>query len=276
MPLLGLVLATSVLIQVFSTRPTCWLGSISAYYYTPARAVFVAALCAIGAALVIFRASTTREDTALNLAGVGAFALALIPTPLNSIAPDADFEECSRSNEPTTTQLEAALNNNALTLVIGVTLLAVAFWVCFWALRSQNGRPNLRSVLAATVLSLAGWVGYVIWQVTDASVRTVDRAGHTAGTICLFLGISFIIFAQLWPQISVAKGQPVPARSRGIFAAGYVTSLFLMIAGAAVFGSLWLFADNKFNALFWFETSLITAFVLFWTLQTIEKWDLTS
>jgi hypothetical protein len=266
MPLLGLVLATSVLIQVFSTRPTCWLGSISAYYYTPARAVFVAALCAIGAALVIFKASTTREDTALNLAGVGAFALALIPTPLNSITPDADFEECSRSNEPTTTQLEAALNNNALTLVIGVTLLAVAFWVCFWVLRSQSGRPNLRSVLAATVLSLAGWVGYVIWQVTDASVRTVERAGHAGGTICLFLGISF----------SVARGQQAPARSKGIFAAGYVASLVLMIAGAAVFGSLWLFADNKFNALFWFETSLIAAFVLFWTLQTIEKWDLTS
>lgn len=272
MPLLGVVLATSVLIQVYSSDPTCWLGSISAYYYTPARAVFVAALCAIGAALVIFKASTTREDTALNVAGVGAFALALIPTPLGTIKADADFEECSRSNEPTAEQLRAALENNALTLIIGITLLAVAFWICRAVLAPGSGQPNLGSVIAASVLSVMAWIGFVIWQTTDATVRDVERAGHTIGTICLFVGITFIILAQLWPGLAASGGQAPSDRAAGVFAGGYVASLVIMLVGGAVFGSLWLFADNKLNALFWFETSLITAFVLFWTLQTIEKW----
>lgn len=274
MPLLGVVLATSVLIQVYSTEPRCWLGSISAYYYTPAREVFVAALCAIGTALVIFKASTTREDIALNIAGVGAFALALIPTPLKTITADADFEKCSRSNEPTAEQLSAALANNALTLAIGITLLTVAFLVCLVVLGPGNGRPHPGSVVAACVLSLVAWGGYVIWQATDASVRDVERVGHTLGTAFLFVGITFMILVQLWPRFTVAGGQETRDASAGVYAYGYYASLVIMLVGGAVFGYLWLFEDNKLNALFWFETSMIVSFVSFWSLQTVEKWGL--
>ncbi|MEZ0578446.1 hypothetical protein [Nocardioides sp. MH1] len=272
MPLLGLVLATAVIIQIFSTQPRCWLGSISAYYYTPARAVFVAALCAIGTALVVFKASTTRADTALNLAGVGAFALALVPTPLKTIADDSDFEKCSRSNEPTSEQLSAALNNNVLTLVIGITVLAAAFWVCRVVIEEGHGQPNLRSVVAATVLSAVVWVGYVWWHTADVSVRTVEKIGHSTGTVCLFVGISFIIVAQLWPRLAVPRGTPRPPRSEGVYLAGYWASFAVLILGAVIFVPLWL--ADKANGLFWFETTMISAFVLFWTLQTIEDWGL--
>ena len=270
MPLLGAVLATSVVIQVFSSQPRCWLGSISAYYYTPARAVFVAALCAIGTALVVFKAATTREDIALNVAGVGAFTLALVPTPLKVLTGDEDFEECGRSNVPSAAQLEAALRNNVLTLIIGITALALVFWICRLVLAAGRGRPAMRSVASTTVLAALAWVGYVVWQAGDVSVRTVEKVGHSAGTVCLFVGIAFIIFARLWPGLAVREGVPRPAASSGVYLFGYRVSLAILLLGAAIFVPLW--RADKANGLFWFETSMITAFVLFWTLHTIENW----
>lgn len=40
----------------------CLQSSISAYYYTPVRPVFVAALCAIGTCLIIYRRRTNPEN----------------------------------------------------------------------------------------------------------------------------------------------------------------------------------------------------------------------
>ena len=57
------------------------LGSISAYYYTPARSVFVGALVAIGISLVAIVGRRGFEDTALNIAGMLAPVVAMVPTP---------------------------------------------------------------------------------------------------------------------------------------------------------------------------------------------------
>src|SRR5205085_6408417 len=65
------------------------LGSISAYYYTPVRGMFAGALLAIGACLVCIRGSTTVEDILLNVAGMLAPVVALIPTPPDKKLPEA-------------------------------------------------------------------------------------------------------------------------------------------------------------------------------------------
>ncbi len=57
------------------------LGSISAYYYTPARSVFVGALVAIGISLAAIVGRRGFEDSALNIAGMLAPVVALVPTP---------------------------------------------------------------------------------------------------------------------------------------------------------------------------------------------------
>ena len=270
MPLLGVVLGTSVVIQIFSTEPRCWLGSISAYYYTPARAVFVAALCAIGAALVVFKGPTAREDIALNVAGVGAFTLALIPTPLKPISADGDFETCSRSNEPSAEQrLQAALENNALTLIIGITLLALVFAICRVALKAGEGRPDNGAVIAPAVLSLVAWVSYVVWHTQEVSVQKVERVGIPS-------------LSQPFRWYLVHHHRPTLAalccrtRAGSASAVRWDLSKWLpresgnSFLGALIFVPLW--AKDKANGLFWFETSMITAFVVFWTLQTVENW----
>jgi hypothetical protein len=55
-------------------------SSISAYYYTGMRDVFVGSLCATGVFLLSYRGYDQADDTAGNLACVFAVGLALLPT----------------------------------------------------------------------------------------------------------------------------------------------------------------------------------------------------
>jgi hypothetical protein len=56
-------------------------GSISAYYHTSMRDVFVGVLFAAGATLFLYKGFSPKEDWALNLAGTFAVLAALVPTP---------------------------------------------------------------------------------------------------------------------------------------------------------------------------------------------------
>jgi hypothetical protein len=53
--------------------------SMSAYYYTEMRDVFVGVLCAVGAFLVLYRGFSDREEWALNIAGLSGVGIALFP-----------------------------------------------------------------------------------------------------------------------------------------------------------------------------------------------------
>lgn len=55
-------------------------GSMSAYYYSDARNVFVAVLCTVGAILYLYKGFSKRENVALNCAGFLIACVALVPT----------------------------------------------------------------------------------------------------------------------------------------------------------------------------------------------------
>ena len=69
MALVVLVFA-AVVIEWWSTGPSCLQPSISAYYYTPVRAVFVGVLVTMGVCLIALKGSTEAEDVLLNVAGI--------------------------------------------------------------------------------------------------------------------------------------------------------------------------------------------------------------
>ena len=72
--LLGVALVTE------RWHATCWQTSISAYYFTTAHTVFIGALYAIGAMLIVYQGTSDTENTLLNLAGVLTFVIATVPT----------------------------------------------------------------------------------------------------------------------------------------------------------------------------------------------------
>ena len=56
--------------EIANSPDDCVQRSLSAYYYTPVRPVFVGALLIIGFAMIVLWGITPWEDTALNLAGL--------------------------------------------------------------------------------------------------------------------------------------------------------------------------------------------------------------
>src|SRR5215471_5584402 len=81
--LLPLVLALAKIVFVF-VGICCDHGgletSISAYYYTHLRNVFVGGLCAIGVFLMSYRGFDKRDEIAGKIAGVLAICVAMFPT----------------------------------------------------------------------------------------------------------------------------------------------------------------------------------------------------
>src|SRR4051812_23085950 len=81
-----LLLAVSLVIEIVNA-PGCVQTSISAYYYTPVRNIFVGALVAIGLCLIVIRGCSRWQDFFLNMAGMLAPIVALVPTGFSGRCP---------------------------------------------------------------------------------------------------------------------------------------------------------------------------------------------
>lgn len=263
-PLLVVLLGASLFHRIFLAEQDCWLGSISAYYYTAVRAVFVAALCAIGACLIIHRGNTDREDIALNLAGFLAFFVAFIPTPLKGPDPVATDTEagCGRSNVPTEAQLAAGIDNNiAALLVTAVACLAVAWW--FWSRSDRDDLAFTRALVVATVL-VGGLV--VLFNVDPGLLR---RYGHLVAAVGLFVAIGVVVAMNAFTLPRLNPQGVAPPRT---IRTAYRVILGLMVAAVVLIGGPALF-DKFEHAVFWLEASEITLFAAFWLIQTFELPD---
>ncbi len=76
----ALVLPAALLVWVALDADLSMMGSLSAFYYSPARSLFVGILVAIGVALVAYRGYTRGENALLNAAGGLSIVAALVPT----------------------------------------------------------------------------------------------------------------------------------------------------------------------------------------------------
>jgi hypothetical protein len=66
------------------------LPSMSQYYYSPVRDVFVGALCAIGVFLFLYKGFSHAENWALNLAGILVIGVAMFPTADKAVPGSGD------------------------------------------------------------------------------------------------------------------------------------------------------------------------------------------
>ncbi|NND74497.1 MAG: hypothetical protein HKN44_05780 [Ilumatobacter sp.] len=78
--MVGVVVLLLATVLYERLKVDCWQTSISAYYYTPVRSLFVGGLMAIGLCLIVIKGNTPWEDTALNTAGMLAPVVAFVPT----------------------------------------------------------------------------------------------------------------------------------------------------------------------------------------------------
>lgn len=255
------LLATSILLEF--AKAGCIQTSVSAYYYTPVRAIFVGSLCAVGLSLIVYKGRTVAEDAALNGAGMLAPVVAVAPTidvgGCYSVPPNPLPKEADELAGWVVTNIQN--NFNAL-LIAGAIGLVVALMIAVVTARlaDQTIIVTFRRVDLATRISLfgtgaallLGWSLSVFWD-------DFDTKAHGWSAVAMF---GFLILAILFRAWSYRQQNEPVWRV-------YVGIAILMVVGAAVIVGTRVFGRHT---VFWLETWEIFWFLAYWLAQTVRNW----
>ncbi|MDZ4802796.1 MAG: hypothetical protein SGI92_31935 [Bryobacteraceae bacterium] len=257
-------------------------GSISAYFYSPARSIFVGGLMAIGVCLIALQARTVPEETFLNLAGLLAFVVALVP-----IQPDAC--QLTMPNGPvsfdpqypmpswlTTMLKQVSAGNCRLDKAAGGPSDGLPSWVV------TGIRNNVFSVIVVGALAL----GLILWLRSSSTRRdSTDRSVRAGWIALVFYGVFLLVGVALYATFD-------GNRSTSHYYAA--VSMFVMF-GAVVVISGWFRKEvpramqiqyraiailmalviplGAVASVFWLEAAEIALFTWFWTAQTVQIWN---
>ncbi|OBK79505.1 hypothetical protein [Mycobacterium sp. 1274761.0] len=254
-------------IAIDSLPTDCWQNSISAYYYTAARNVFVATLCCLGILLIVYKGSKDTEDVLLNLAGTLAFIVAFVPIPL------PDNTGCQQVL-PTADDRSAAISNNVGAVIVA---LAVAWTITAFVYlvdresRSETSRWG-NGLRAASVLVVAAFIiGF--WWFPDE----FEATAHWVAAVLIFVIIGAVVFINAYLAGNQDMQDPLKReRYRRVYRViGWM--MVGSVAGAiamAVIGRLSHPHGDAWNIpIFALETALLLEFALFWTVQSFELWN---
>jgi len=291
--MVGLLLALGAAVFYQASRQGFHLlSSVSAYYYTPAQAIFVGALIGLAACMVALRGTTAFEDVVLNLGGMCAAVVAVVPTSRGSDF-DSALRACQQTKAPPLTRqangsdcptvqalfsaTKANVENNMAALLV-VGFLGLVATVLFAYGDARAGRPRRFGALFRWGLG----VSFVLWALGLVGVLvSLDwfvRNAHFIAAAGLFLSIVAVAVAN-----AVRRQRPDIDENSGVRqalgATGHVLirdlGLYAALAWAMVgVGAVeaGLFFANVIS-LFWVEVSVALLFALFWMVQTVELLD---
>lgn len=263
---LVLLLFSAVAIEFGSTGFDCLQTSISAYWHTPVRAVFVGVLVTMGICLVALKGNTPGEDVALNFAGMLAPGVAFIPT--------GDPGTCSSVPITPADAAPAVANNMQALFVLGGSAIVLAFALARRTARRSAGPAQgvvgsprgTRLGLAVAVLVMAGGA---VWFY--ASRQGFLDHGHDAAAIPMFLAIVVAVWLNGRDvDRAVTQGTAAPAASRYVPVYRAIATLMLATLGLTV---ALTFVSQWEHLVLWVEVVLILLFAVFWVVQTVELWD---
>jgi hypothetical protein len=287
--MVGLLVALAVAVFHQTVEQGGFLPSVSAYYYTPAQPVFVGALIALGAAMVALRGTTATEDVTLNIGGLAAIVVAIVPTSRGEDH-EAALRACAESDAaqaaadpadpacPTLRALEEAtranVENSFLALLVVVALALVAG---FLFLRRDDGRrpaAEQRTGNWALIAGVALWAGGVLAWAT--SLDRVVELGHyiAAGGLLLSVLVVAVLNLNRRQENLAPRTRPAGAAGRAaramvaprrVFFYSWIAAALLLVAlvsvGVALLGV---------TTVFLVEIVVALLFAVFWVVQTLE------
>jgi hypothetical protein len=228
----------------------CWQTSISAYYFTPVHAVFVGSLCAVGLCLVVYQGSSDTEDATLNLAGLYAFIVAVVPVGSEPI--------CGSGALPAAYDVSAGVRNNVVAVLVAAAVAELLRYVLVG--RAQPRSPWARRVtILGWLLSALGVVAFVGFP------EQFQAKGHDVAAVAMFVGIIGVVVIN---ALSSARSE-----SSEHFVRAYQGIAALMALTLAVILGVRLLIAQWSHVIIWVEVLLILEFVAFWLVQTMELWD---
>lgn len=261
------LLFISIILQVIDDGGTV-KGSISEYYYWPVRGILVGTLLATGVAVVTVKGRPGLEDISLNLVGMLAPMVALVPTPL--LPPDGTMCPDGQQRCIPEAFLPGVVNNMSALLLLGVPLLVFAWWTAISTGRCDG--PTRTGLIAATGL----WVVVAVWfgPVESWPLRpSFISWSHYSAAIAMFALIIVVVWFNALRSdrhIHVAR---MSVSYRGIyFGVAAAMALALVVALIVRFATSEASRQDS-TILFWLEAVLLVLFVVFWIAQTREFWN---
>ncbi len=229
--------------------------SISAYYYTPTHSIFVATFVGMGVCLVVLKGSNDTEDLLLNVAGILAPIVALVPTTEPSVI--------YGSKALTITKSRTLIGNNVVALLIaGVVAVVVAYFVEKSKRRSPKV-PNIRmpdKIGLAVAAALIGGGGLTYWRQRQFFLHHA----HTSSAIAMAAILALVV---------VLNAQRAGVRDKPAYRRLYRLAVVFMAMGVVPVTAHFVWASFKpWN--FVLESIEIGGFTAYWIMQTFELWDL--
>lgn len=272
--------------EIASSPDHCVQRSLSAYYYTPVRPVFVGALLMLGFAMIVMWGMTSAEDSVLNLAGLLLMVVALVPTldanycslpkALRRQVPDTETKKIAddalikASADAVSRSFTALLAVATLILVSLVVAGAVVYFRTAPDERTTNW-PRFAYVVTWVLAAAAVVINFVLYLDADNPDSAFNHQVHGASAN---LAVALIIVAVM--LAARHKGQSNDAtktrwvwRYRCLAGAMVLTATVIKGGDRIKLFSGWEWVDD--HATFLVEAILIALIGVFWILQTIDR-----
>jgi hypothetical protein len=237
---------------------TCWQTSISAYYFTTAHSIFIAALCALGVQFIVYKGSSDTEDVLLTLAGILAFIVAMVPTTRPVLL-------CGRYGLPAEYDVKHAITNNVWAVAIALVIARVVSW---WLYRRTNTTVS-KSVLGTVSMYLlraimaVGFLSFIFFR------NLFDSNAHGIAAVIMFLAI---IITVVTTAFLVSRQDDAKSPHRHLYYVLYQFIAAAMIVTLIAVVVLHFALDSWNHWVIVVETALILEFTVYWVIQTIELW----
>ena len=251
------LLAFSVLLRIADDG---WppLPSISDYYWTSVRSVFVGALVGLGVGMVVLKADNELEDIFLNIGGILAPVVAFVPVPELEGPPTLP---------PATVD---AITNNITALLLAGALSLVVFAVLAFGVRGKPGDRrrlprNIRLArYAGTAVVVALFLG--AWWWFEHERASFERNAHYAAAVTLFGCIIAVTALNAVSRTLAmrADGDPLGRALLNMYSILGVLMALVLIVGL-------VFRDWYYAILF-VEAGVLVLFLSFWIIQSAELW----
>jgi hypothetical protein len=297
MALVALLVSLGVAV-IWQTYRQGWrlLDSVSAYYYTPAQGIFVGALIGLGACMIALRGGNTPEEVFLNLGGMFAAGVAVVPT-----ARGADYrtaiEACRQADSPLLTQkgtigfdcptvraLEEATRANVENNVVALLVVGALALAATWLLASRDTSPGGGTRGLAfrwgfwTSAALLAVTAVLLWANLDVVIANYHYVCAIGLFVCIVaVALSNAVRRQGIEVAGFGLAMAVPGMRAGVTALrpepGRRPDLYAGLAWAllavAVVGVIAVRAGVV--SLFWLELVAALLFILFWLAQTFAE-----
>jgi hypothetical protein len=291
-------LALSVLLEIHRSDG-CIQRSISAYYYTPTRAVFVGALVTLGTCMIVLWGKNMFEDGFLNIAGMLAPIVAFVPTSDANYCSvvtsgGVDLTEKAQQSSVAAAAAQAqtdkliaaatqAIDNNIETLGLVIAGALVALLVLALIPNSTIVPRSLThkfwiqdvSFIAPWAFAVLVW-GIAAWRFKYHQEWFYANAHNWSATTMFGFIIAVVLTNAVVQAINWHNYGAAGTGHYPFWTVAYALVGVVMLAAAGVI--LYL-GKGKHTSNTWFlnhwtfvvEATLISLFAVFWILQTVDR-----